>query len=330
MYVGSDVSKSEIVCVGKDMQGNVLYEDRFGVSHDEMDRMIESVGYDSVFTVEASTKGVFVYDYLHSKDIHIKVANPSRMRLIAESGKKTDREDASIIADYLRTNMLPLCHMPNEDERKIRDMIRHRKNMVNIRTNIKNKMRAILSREGVELPYTDILGVESLSKIQDVEIKNDVQKEALDRLSRVAGVINSEIEDYDIKIAEKFGASKEAQLLETIPGVGKYSAVHIMSAIGDIKRFPSDEELASYAGLTPKIFQSGETRVDKGIRHGDKLLNWILIQDAHAAVMRKGKLRKYYLKQKRKKGSQKAIVAVARKMVEIMYCMLTRGETYRE
>lgn len=330
MYVGLDVSKSEIVCVGKDMEGNILYEDRFGVSHDEMNRMIDAVGYDSVFAVEASTKGVFVYDYLHSRNVQIKVANPNRMRLIAESGKKTDREDASTIADYLRANILPLCYMPSQDERKVRDMVRHRKNMVNIRTNIKNKMRAILSREGIDLPYTDILGVDSLSKMQNLEIQNEVQKEALDRLTHVAGVINSEIEAYDSRINEKFRTSKEAKLLETIPGVGRYSAVHIMSAIGDVKRFPSDEELASYAGLTPKIFQSGETRIDKGIRHGDKLLNWILIQDAHAAVMQKGKLRKYYLKHKRKKGSQKAIVAVARKMVEIMYCMLTRGETYRE
>jgi len=329
MYVGLDVSKNEIVCVGKDMDGNILYEDKFGVSQDELNRMVGSIGSDSTFAVEASTKGIFVYDCLHSMNINIKVANPIKMRLIAESGKKTDREDASIIADYLRTNMLPLCYMPNKEDREIRDMVRHRKNMVNTRTVIKNKMRAILAREGIDLPYSDILGNKSLSELQNIEIGN-VQKDALNKLGRVAEVLNDEIDDYDKKISERFEDSKEAQLLVTVPGIGKYSAVHIMSAIGDIHRFPSDEELASYAGLTPKVFQSGSTRIDKGIRHGDKLLNWVLIQDAHAAVMRKGKLRKYYLKQKRKKGHQKAIVSTARKMVEIIYCMLTRGEVYKE
>lgn len=105
-----------------------------------------------------------------------------------------------------------------------------------------------------------------------------------------------------------------------------------MSAIDDIKRFPSDQELASYAGLTPRIYQSGDRRIDKGLKHGDKLFNWILIQVTHAAVRtkKKTKLKTYYLKKLRKKGKQKAVVATARKMVEIMYCMLTRGETYRE
>lgn len=330
MYVGLDVSKSEIVCVGKDMDGTILYEDRFGVSPDELNRMVDDIGRDSVFAVEASTKGVFVYDYLHSKNIQIKVANPTKMRLIAESGKKTDREDASIIADYLRTNMLPLCYMPGKEEREVRDMVRHRKNLVSTRTMIKNKMRAILAREGIDLEYTDILGKKALLELQGMSMENRIQKEALDGLTRIASVLSDEIDDYDKKIDERFASSPGAQLLATIPGVGRYSAVHIMSAIGDVKRFPSDEELASYAGLTPKIFQSGDTRIDKGIRHGDKLLNWVLVQDANVAVKKKGKLRKYYLKQKRKKGHQKAIIAVARKMVEIMYCMLTRGETYRE
>lgn len=330
MYVGLDVSKDEIVCVGKDMEGNILYEDRFDVTHDELDRMVNTIGSDSIYAVEASTKGVFVYDYLHSKNIDIKVANPNKMRLIAQSEKKTDKEDAKIIADYLRTKMLPICYMPNKEEREARDLVRHRKNIVNTRTAMKNKIRAILSREGIELPYSDILGVEALDDLKKISIDNKVQENALRRLVNIAGILDKEIGEYDSDIYKKFKLSKEAQLLETIPGIGKYSAVHIMSAIGEINRFPSDEELASYAGLTPKIFQSGNTLIHKGLRHGDRLLNWILIQDANAAVKRRGKLRKYYLKQKKRKGHNKAIISVARKMVEIMYVMLTRGETYRE
>ena len=134
-----------------------MYEDRFGVSVGELNRMVDAVGSRSIFAVEASTKGIFVYDHLHSMNIDIKVANPNKMRLIAESEKKTDREDASIIADYLRMNMLPLCFMPEKEGREIRDMVRHRKNLVNTRTMIKNKIRAILAREGIDLHYSDIM-----------------------------------------------------------------------------------------------------------------------------------------------------------------------------
>ena len=109
-----------------------------------------------------------------------------------------------------------------------------------------------------------------------------------------------------------------------------YSAVHIASAIGDINRFPTDEKLASYAGLVPRIYQSGERRIDRGRKHGDKLLTWILIQDANVAVKVSKRFRKYYLKKRKRSIHQKAIIATARKMVEIIHIMLTRGESYCE
>ena len=119
--------------------------------------------------------------------------------------------------------------------------------------------------------------------------------------------------------------------MDTIPGISHYSAVHIASSIGDISRFPTHNELASYAGLAPIVRQSGDRRRDGGLkRKSDKQLRWILIQDAHSAVRRKGKLRKYYLKKVRRNGEQDAIVAIARKLVKIIHCMLTRGEPYSE
>ena len=116
----------------------------------------------------------------------------------------------------------------------------------------------------------------------------------------LAGTLNSHIGDYDAKIKKAYKLSKPAQLLDTIPGISYYSAVHIASAIGDISRFPSDDELASYAGMVPRIYQSGNVRRDRGLKHGDKLLNWILIQDANVAVKASKRFRKYYLKKRRK------------------------------
>lgn len=331
MYVGLDVSKSKIVCVGEDREGNILYEDTFGVSEGEIDRLVDSVGDDSIFAVEASTKGVFVYDCLAAKKVTVKVVNPNRMREIAESEKKTDREDAKIIANHLRTDTLPTCYMPDKKTREVRDIIRQRKSMVEIRTSLKNKVRAILAREGIDLPYSDIFGDDALKELDNIEIENKIQEEALQRLVHIAGVIDTEIGDYDKKVEKNYKVSEYAKLLDTIPGVAHYSAVHVASSIVDISRFPTDGELASYADLVPIVRQSGDRRIDKGLkRKSDKLLRWVLIQDAHAAVRRKGRLRQYYLRKRRKKRDQDAIVAVARKMVKIMHRMLTRGEPYIE
>jgi len=336
VYVGLDVSREEIVCVGMNKDGATVYDAKIGVSEEQLDKLLKATGKDSTFAVEASTKGIFVYDYLLSKKIDVKVANPNRMRIIAESEIKTDRNDAEILADFLRLNRLPVCNIPSGKDRDIRDLIVHRKSIVGMQTMVRNKIRAILSREGIDNPYTDVLGVESLEFLKETKLKSSVQKESLDKFVRLAGVMEKEIEDYEGKIIERYKTSKEAQLLDTIPGIGPYSAVHIMSAICDIKNFLSDGHLASYAGVAPKTWQSGNIRRDKGVKKKvNKSLKWILLTDVQAAVKVKGKLRKYYLKMKKKygntkRGKHRAKVAVARKMVEIMYCMLTRGEPYKE
>lgn len=332
MYVGLDVSKNEIVCVGMDKKGNVLYENKWSTSKEGLDAIIANVGKRSMLAVEPSTKGIFVYDYLASKNMNVVLANAGKIRLIADSEVKTDRNDATIIADTLRGGRMPTCHRASKEAEENRDLVRHRRSMVTTRAKIKSKMRAILAREGIDIDCADILGNEAMSELENVELKSEVQKEALDRYLRLAGILTSEIDDYNAKILEKYKSSKEAQLLDTIPGVDYYAAVHMMSAIDNIGRFPSDEELASYASLTPRIYQSGDKRWDRGLKHGDKLLNWILIQCTHAAIRKTGenKLRKYYLRKLRRKGKQKAIVATARKMVEIIYVMLTRGEPYSE
>ena len=79
MYVGLDVSKKEIVCVGEDKNGNVVYENTLGVTRDDIDNLVKSIGRNSVFAVEASTKGVFVYDCLAAKNANVKMVNPNRL-----------------------------------------------------------------------------------------------------------------------------------------------------------------------------------------------------------------------------------------------------------
>lgn len=328
MFVGLDVSKKETVGVWKDEKGSKISEEIFPTNQDGLQRLAAKLDNCEV-VLEASTSGVFVYDFLREKGLSVKVANPNAIKSISHSEKKTDREDAEKLADLLRTGMLPTCYLPDKRTRELKDIIRHRRALVVMNTSLKNKVRSILTREGISLPYTDVLGDKSIKWLNDVELGR-VQRAAISRFVILALYVRQEISDYNTEIYKEHLSNKDAQLLATIPGIGYYGAVHILSAIGDIKRFPSDEELASYAGIVPKIRQSGELRYSQGLKHGDRQLRWIMVQCASAAIRSSKRLRKYYLKKKRKKNHQKAIVAVARKMIEIMYCMLTRGETYQE
>jgi len=115
----------------------------------------------------------------------------------------------------------------------------------------------------------------------------------------------------------------------TIPGISYYSALMISAEIGDIRRFDQSKQLVSYGGLNPSVYQSGEKCYTGRIsKEGSKNLRRILIQCANIAAQKDKRLRSYYMKKKLAKGHNKAIVAVARKMLINIYVMLKHNITY--
>jgi transposase len=133
----------------------------------------------------------------------------------------------------------------------------------------------------------------------------------------------------DIQIAKDAVSEEKAKLLMTMPGVDYYAAMILLSEIGDVHRFSSDEKLVSWVGLAPQTHQSGETQWTGHItRKGSKRARWILTQCAQSARQHDPRMREFYERIERKHGPQKAIIAVARKMLTIMYVMLIRNEPY--
>ncbi len=129
------------------------------------------------------------------------------------------------------------------------------------------------------------------------------------------------------RIAIVAGEDNDVIILITIPGIDYYGAMIIKNEIGDINRFPSYKELCSFAGLIPKVHQSGDTRWERHItKEGNALLRWILIQVVHQVVRYPRELRKFYFELKKKKGTKIAVVATARKLLRVIYCMLSRKE----
>jgi transposase len=134
-------------------------------------------------------------------------------------------------------------------------------------------------------------------------------------------------------MAEQGKHIPEVKLLMTIPGVGYYSAMTIIGEIGDITRFPSPKKLVSYAGLTPRLRESGNMSLKGRIsKQGSRVLRWILVSAAHSVLRcRKGnkKLRSFYTHLRRRgKSKQVAAVALAKKLLIIIYAMLTNWKEY--
>ena len=321
-YVGLDVHKKFIFGCVKDKEGNLIYEKKFPNEPHAMDEFLANIIGDSKIALESSSCWQYIFDYLVDKGNEVYLSNPVKTRLIGDSKKKTDCEDARKIADLLRMNMLPLSYAAPAHIRMQRQITRHRLSLVNLRVVVKNKIHAILRRHGVMTEIEDVFTQKSIEYMQTLDLPM-CDKFELEQYLGILRHLSLKIEETQSRIKELAEDEPSARLLMTHPGVSHYSALMIISEIGDIRRFSSAKKLVSFAGLNPSVYQSGDKCYKGHIsKEGSKNLRWILIQCANIAVQFDKRLKSFYLRKKLAKGHNKAIVAVARKMLINMFVML--------
>ena len=144
-------------------------------------------------------------------------------------------------------------------------------------------------------------------------------------------LVESIVDDLDKRILFSASRDRGARLLDTIPGVGPYTALFLSSALDDVDRFPDSKHACAYIGLVPSLHQSGDRAYSGHItRQGDKWLRRNLLECARWAVRKDPHMKEFSLRVKHRKGRKRALVAVARKIVSYAYWMLKRNQTYGE
>lgn len=329
MYVGLDTHKKFSQGCVLDKEGRVILEQKFRNDPHSMDMFLLNVKKeDSKIALESSSCWQYVYDYLTDAGYDVVLANPSRIRLIAESRKKTDKNDAKILADLLRMNMLPESYAAPGHVRLERQITRHRLSLKGMQKQTKNKIHAILRRHGYQTELDDIFTQKGIQYLESLDLPMHDRYELDDYIDIIKDfTIRIKVADEHInKYVEK---NPHAQLLKTHIGIDYYSALTITGEIGDIRRFNSGRKIISFSGLNPSVSQSGERCYTGPIsKQGSKHLRRILIQCANIAIKYDRRLKSYYLKKKLAKGHNKAIVAVARKMLINIYVMMTHNIPY--
>lgn len=327
-YIGLDIHKAFTLGVIKDAEGNELRKEKFENSKSAFGEFLE--GFPPEYTqilMESTCVWEYIYDILDEKGYKTKLANPTRTKAIAYARIKTDAIDAATLADLLRANLVAESYIPSKEYRKLREVVRQRKIIVKGKTQVINKIRAILLRHGVKTPYTTMClkAIELLK--QEVDIKDILQSHfnILEQYNNELKFINANIE----KMAE---TNNDAKILMSAPGIGATHAMEFIAEVADINRFRDAPALCSYAGMVPGIKQSGNTlRMGRLIKQANSTLKNIAIQASWSAVRKKepNPLKDYYLKLSKKKSKQKAICATARKLLYILYAMLHKKEEYR-
>lgn len=303
-----------------------------------------------------------VYNILE-KTCKIVLAHPKYVKAIR--GKKTDKKDAKWIADIFKHDLVAGSFIPPADIRQLRDLVRYRQKLTNFTTGEKNRAQNCLTVSNIKLDdvFTDVFGKAATAitarllenpseKITDVSSFRTRRMKATDEevLAAVDGVLCPEqaeklkiirshmdglteckanLESLILTTAEKY--LPQLNLIMTVPGVQSYSAIGIMAEIGvDMSVFPSSKHLCSWAGLTPQNQESAGKKKTTRIGRGGRYMKPLLVQCALSAVKAKSnpEIRARYLSLKKRRGHNKAIIAIARMLLTAIYNILKKNEPY--
>ncbi len=249
---------------------------------------------------------------------------------ITSARAKTDKLDARALASLLWKGELEAVWMPDERCRILRRRLARREQLVRARTRAKNEIHASLQRRlQAKPPCSDLFGVKGRQWLAGLELPPE-ERESVD-----AGMRHIEFLDAEIAAAEKLIAQQalswpEIRRLMTVPGVNLICAASFIAAVGNPNRFLTSRKLVAYLGLDPRVKQSGEGPARSGriSKRGSASARWALVEAAWTAVLQPGPLHAFYLRTKARRGHGKAIVATARKLAVLFWCMLTRSDDY--
>ena len=327
LYIGLDIHRKTIVTAVKDPMGRVL--DRTTLSSKDQDLIayLDRWPGKKHVALEACNVWEHVYDAAIQAADRVVLGNPFKTRLISEASLKNDKVDADALAELLRLNGLPASYAPDPATRELRQLVRDRQFYKDLEKNVGNHIYSILLRKGIEY--------------QDQHLKSKARREALrklglpqiDRGLDTLDDLKKRVKAMDKAIVEEFAKNKDAQLLRSIPGIGELTALTLVAELCPIDRFANIEKVASYAGLVPTNWQSGETEYHGRMKRADAngLLKKILVEAAWAhrrLAPRTSDVSKIGTRVARKHGAGKGSGAAAHKLLKIVYAVLKRGTPY--
>lgn len=287
------------------------------------------LGPDDRVALESCTNAFAFHRLLCQHAGEVVVSNPLKTRVIAEAKVKTDKVDAETLARLLAADFLPPVWVPDPQTDALRHLVFHRHGLVQQRTQVKNRIHALLHRNLIAPDVTDLFGQRGRHLLGTVALPPH-ERTLLDADLRVFDFLQLEIAAAERDLARATHDDPQVRRLMTLPGIALTSAVALRAAIGDIARFRTPQRLVSYFGLNPSVHQSGEKAYGGHIsRRGRSHARGICAEAAHLVVRVPGPFRAFFERLRRRKPHNVAITAVARKIVVLVWHMLTEREDYR-
>jgi len=311
-------------------EGQVLDEKKlYHTDKKAIDAFFKSFPKGTPVAMEATRNWYWFVDYLQAMGMNVKLVHAKKARIIAESTIKTDKIDARILAHLDRCNFLPQAYIANRDIRGQRELLRYYMSLVKIRSSVKNKIHAILAKNNAIHNYSDLFGKAGMVFLSELQLPRTFRME-LDGYLELLAHLKGSINDTKKEIKKVCEQSVYAVRLTSVPGISYFSALLLAAEIADISRFKSQKKLCAYAGLVSTTRQSaGKNHQGHIIKDSNKYIRYVLVEAVSIAIKRDPRLFVFYTNLQRKKGSNKARIAVARKLLISIYYMLKNDVDYR-
>jgi transposase len=324
--VGIDLHRKRSHVAALDEHGGELLSRRIVNDPDTFVALLGELDGESKIALEATYGWEWLADLLEDHGYELHLAHPLRTKAIASARVKTDAVDARTLAHLLRADLLPEAYVAPRELRDQRDLLRQRVVLTHMRTALKNRVHALIARQGIQRAHADLFGAGGRRFLDELGLRPD-PRARLETLLRLIADFDREIDALAHEIDRRAKHDPRVDVLCQIYGIGRYLGMLIVAEIGDIERFPSARHLCAWAGLTPTVRSSdAKARLGHISGLGSKALRWALVEAAQKACQGGGPLRQDFERIAKRRGRKIAKVAIARKILTLCYYGLRDGE----
>ena len=341
LAVGWDLHRkfSQVSVQRREANGEIRVTERARLEHDDrpaMRRWLGKLPAGTPVAMEGAFGWQWVADLLQEMNLAPHLGHPPAIKVLAKNEAKADRCDSDRLGRFWLRGIFPESYLSTPEVRQIRERLRYRQALVELRCGVKNRIQAVLHRQGLLHAYSDLFGQRGRKWLDTLSLPT-ASREVLDGQLQLLDTLSELTDQVEQWMQQNLKQDAVVQLLQTLPGIGLILAHVIRAEIGQLpERFACAGKLVSYSGLAPLADDSAERRGRRHISpHCNHTLRWALIEAASSVIRSRNcpqKLRRLHdrLTQGGRVNKSQARVAVARELCELVYVVWKKGEPYRE
>jgi transposase len=328
-YVGIDWAYGRAAWCAMTDAGTIAGEGMIPADESGLARLVLELGTEVSGCVEMMSGAVWVRDRLQSAGWEMKVAHARKVRDVAPLACKTDKVDARVLAELCRRDLVPELWVPSIGDRELRERLRRRMHLVKIRTSARNRIFGLLTQFGLRISHARLRKPDAMELLERRGVP-EVWRASIAELLELSEEMDRRNTPVDRELAPLARADDRARLLATMPGIGPLLSLTFAAEIGEVSRFASPGKLIGYAGLAPRVSQSGERSATGALsKAGSRTLRWAAVEAANQAWRPSNPWHAHYLRISARHGKNPAKSAVARKLLIAAWHMLSRDESFK-